>query len=73
MKILMNRYNAAIEAIIYRKIDGIDCTEQESAEIKQEIKNNCNYNKKIVSLFPIEYSEAIDELFNDNNPIEGKQ
>ena len=62
MKVIINKTNYQIEAIIYRKIDGIDCTEQESAEIKQEVKNNPNYNKKLDTLFPIEVGEAMEEM-----------
>lgn len=60
----MKAYNL-INPIIERKKKGIDCTESESAEIKQFIKNDANYPDEIKDLFPIEYSEAISELFNE--------
>ena len=59
----MNNYKL-FNPIIERKIQGIDCTEQESAEIKQLIKLTDDYPIEIKDLFPIEYMEAINELFN---------
>jgi hypothetical protein len=53
-----------INPIIERKAKGIDCTENESAEIKQYIKHNAEYPPEIMQLFPLEYGEAIDEMFN---------
>jgi len=67
MKVIINKTNYQIESIIYRKMDGIDCTEQESAEIKQEVKNNPNYNKKLDVLFPIEIGEAMQEKLQNTN------
>lgn len=60
----MRIYNL-FNPIIERKKQGIDCTEQESAEIKQLIKKTDDYPIEIKDLFPIEYMEAIDELFNE--------
>jgi hypothetical protein len=54
-----------IKGILDRKKKGIDCTEAESAEIKMYIKEDANYPKEITELFPIEYGEAITELFNE--------
>jgi len=58
--------------IIERKKNGIDCTEQESAEIKGFIKETLimfgdgtvEIIEDIQELFPIEYGEAIDETEN---------
>jgi hypothetical protein len=54
-----------IEEIADRKRKGIDNTEDESAEIKQYIKNHAEYPDYIKELFPLEYDEAIFELFNN--------
>ncbi len=54
----------SIDEIIEAKKQGIDCTEEESAEIKMFIKQNANYPQEIKNLFPLEYGEAISELFN---------
>jgi transcriptional antiterminator len=60
----MEHESNVLNAIIERKKNGIDCTESESAEIKQYIKNNAEYPPEIPALFPLEYSEAITEIFN---------
>jgi hypothetical protein len=44
-----------LNKIIYLKKGGYDCTEEESALIKSLIKD-------LVKYFPIEHSEAIEEL-----------
>lgn len=54
-----------LNEIIQRKRDGIDCSEDESATIKQAIKRDTNYPQEIRELFPLEYSEALSELFNE--------
>lgn len=58
-----------IVPIIQRKKQGIDCTEQESVEIKGYIKEYKGiYEQKLVEeiqeLFPLEYGEALDEIEN---------
>lgn len=50
-----------LEGIISRKRKGTDCTEEESAEIKQQLKYGV-VNDEIKTLFPIEYSEVVEEL-----------
>jgi hypothetical protein len=45
----------SLQKIIYLKKGGYDCTEEESAIIKGLLKD-------FITLFPIEYSEAITEL-----------
>lgn len=56
-----------IQEIIERKKQGIDCTEQESAEIKMFFKKEANLSEKelIESLFPLEYCESIQESENN--------
>jgi hypothetical protein len=67
-----------IDAIIQRKESGIDCTEEESAEIKLFLKNHLEFVEhygidhagknvveladKINELFPIEMSEVLEEI-----------
>jgi hypothetical protein len=51
-----------IQAIVDRKVRGIDCTEQESAEIKQHIKRDDILIDGIKDLFPIEHGEVLLEL-----------
>jgi len=59
--------SALIKAILKRKKTGIDCTEEESAEIKGWIKDHLmmfdevEIESDIQELFPDEYAEAIDE------------
>ena len=69
--------NSLVSDIVARKEKGIDCTENESAELKYFIKNHIEFvqhcgednadestlslMEKINSLFPCEMSEAIDE------------
>ena len=56
--------------ILQRKKEGIDCTEEESAELKGFIKeqiiqigtNDIQLIEEIQELFPLEYGEAIDEI-----------
>lgn len=55
-----------IERIISRKKQGLDCSEQESAEIKgwlRELRmpDEQHIEADIQSLFPIEYGEYLDE------------
>jgi hypothetical protein len=55
-----------IKIIIERKRQGIDCTEQESAEIKgylRELKmvGEQSIVAEIQELFPLEYGEFLDE------------
>lgn len=55
--------NAIIKMIIRRKINGMDCTEEESAEIKQYF-NTQPVDETFIQLrdlFPIEYGESIEE------------
>lgn len=59
-----------IKEILHRKAKGIDCTEDESAKLKGFIKktdNSSEWDDNMIRLyiaeyFPIEYSEAIQEL-----------
>ena len=59
-----------IEDILNRKMNGQDCTEDESAELKGFIKKNINSENEdklfcilvIIDLFPIEYGEALTEM-----------
>ena len=63
--------NTKVLEILKRKKEGIDCTEDESAELKGYLRDSLKLfgiNKDSVSieieqLFPLEYSEFIDELF----------
>lgn len=63
--------------ILTRKKDGIDCNEDESATIKQWLKNTTivpgSGQQKILEdiqqLFPLEYGEALDEMEEDGIPI----
>lgn len=56
--------------ILARKERNVDCTEEESASIKQWIKStipipesgDIQTIEKIQSLFPLEYGEALDEM-----------
>lgn len=58
-----------IQSILVRKMAGKDCTEQESAEIKQWVKSTLvrvggwkiEVIEDIQKHFPLEYGEAIDE------------
>lgn len=60
----------AIEDILNRKRQGIDCTEEESAELKGFVKEqliqvgtkDVQMIADIQSLFPLEYGEALDEM-----------
>lgn len=58
-----------IQPILNRKKQGIDCTEEESAEIKMFVKELVQIGTgqiqmigEIQEFFPIEYSEAMDEI-----------
>ena len=56
-----------IKMIISRKRQGIDCTEQESAEIKGWLRElrmvgDQDVESEIQELFPIEYGEYLDEI-----------
>lgn len=59
-----------VKAIIKKKRDGIACTEAESAEIKNFVKEtvvmigngSVGIIEDIQELFPNEFSEAIDEM-----------
>ena len=60
-----------VNAILTRKaIENKDCTEDESAELKQFIKKYFGHPRaghaigKIAELFPCEYSEAMEETEN---------
>lgn len=64
-------------SIVKRKENGVDCTEEESAEIKQFIKSSFSFSQhvgeghssdeskdlldKVNKLFPIEFGEALEE------------
>lgn len=62
--------SALVKKIIERKKQGVDCTEQESAEIKMFVKEtiilagsgDAQIIEDIQLLFPLEYGEAIDEM-----------
>lgn len=70
--------NSLVSDIVSRKENGIDCTENESAELKYFIKNHIQFvehfgednsgsdtlslMKKIQVLFPCEMSEAVEEV-----------
>ena len=54
-------YNA-ISPILERKKKGIDNTEDESAVIKGIVKDNDFTDDDIELYFPLEYSEALQEL-----------
>lgn len=59
-----------VKEVIQRKKRGVDCTEEESAEIKMFIKKTfiqvasgeVQTIEEIQELFPLEYGEAIDEM-----------
>lgn len=60
-----------IKAILLRKAEGIDCTEEQSAELKGFIKefripgkesDDVKLLEEIQLEFPIEYGEACDEM-----------
>ena len=59
-----------IKDIIDRKKNGIDCTEEESAELKGFLKEfiplpqsgDVKLIEEIQELFPLEYGESLDEL-----------
>jgi hypothetical protein len=61
-----------LKEILERKRQGIDCTEEESAEIKGFVKETLiqietgqiQLIEEIQILFPIEYGEALDEIPN---------
>jgi len=61
-----------IKEIIERKKNGVDCTEEESAELKGFLKEfiplpesgDIQIIEEIQELFPIEYGEALDEWEN---------
>jgi hypothetical protein len=61
-----------IKEILNRKRQGVDCTEQESAEIKMFLKEHLiqvgtgdvQLVEQIQTLFPLEYGESTDELNN---------
>lgn len=63
-----------LEEILNNKRHGIDCTEAESAEIKGFVKEqliqvgtkDVQMIEDIQLLFPIEYSEALTEMENNN-------
>ncbi len=70
--------NDLVAKIVSRKESGIDCTENESAELKYFIKNHIEFTqhcgeeqsseetlslmKKIQELFPCEMGESVEEL-----------
>jgi hypothetical protein len=59
-----------IKEIIERKKNGVDCTEEESAELKGFLKefiplpesSDIQMIEDIQLLFPMEYGEALDEM-----------
>jgi hypothetical protein len=59
-----------IKEIIERKKNGVDCTEEESAELKGFLKEfiplpssgDIQIIEDIQLLFPMEYGEALDEM-----------
>jgi hypothetical protein len=61
-----------IKEIIERKKNGVDCTEEESAELKGFLKEfiplpesgDIQIIEEIQELFPIEYGESLDEWEN---------
>lgn len=63
-----------IKDIIDRKKNGIDCTEEESAELKGFIKEfiplpqsgDVQLIEEIQELFPLEYGESLDEWENSS-------
>jgi len=63
-----------IKDIIDRKKNGIDCSEDESAELKGFLKEfiilpqsgDVQLIEEIQELFPIEYGESLDELEEKN-------
>lgn len=60
-----------IREIIIKKENGIDCTEEESAEIKGYIKEYKLVEESAIvstiqNLFPQEYGEALNEMKNIN-------
>jgi hypothetical protein len=61
------------EILDRREFNGIDCTEDESARLKMWIKDTmragCGDTKlleRIGKVFPLEYSEAFEELETNN-------
>lgn len=61
----MNFDNMNLDNVIIRKLAGTDCTEEESAEIKQVIKSHLINGVLPVyfgALFPLETGEVLDEL-----------
>ena len=62
----------SIREILERKIQGIDCTEEESAEIKGFIKENPECNQLVLSIyenFPIEHAEAVEEMEDEKEEL----
>ncbi len=61
-----------IKEIIERKKNGVDCTEDESAELKGFLKEfillpqsgDVQLIEEVQELFPLEYGESLDELEN---------
>jgi len=59
-----------IKEIIERKKNGVDCTEEESAELKGFLKEfiplpqsgDVQLIEEVQELFPLEYGEALDEM-----------
>jgi hypothetical protein len=54
-----------IREIITRKKEGIDCTENESAEIKGWLRECGKMMEEIKNLFPLEFSEFIENMENE--------
>jgi hypothetical protein len=55
--------------ILNRKEQGIDCTEEQSAEVKIFVKNQIlkggarpDFHNRIANILPLEYSEALGEI-----------
>ena len=67
---MKNNRNESVKEILRRKVNGIDCTEDESANLKMFIKETDNSEEwsdnmlriAIVEHFPLEYGEALEEL-----------
>jgi hypothetical protein len=60
----MNNDLMTINAILERRKQDIDCTEQESAELKGWLRDNplpSDMRNDIADLFPLEYMEHLDE------------
>jgi hypothetical protein len=62
----------SIREILDRKLQGTDCTEEESAEIKGYIKENPECTELflgIIENFPIEHEEAVREMEDEKSEL----